>query len=360
MINWKPLAQRLVQGVGVRPGELIVVRDDSGRFDLLLELLLTIEKAGATPLPQITPVEYMERLWQTAPASYLARWDAPRQPWLQQADRIIVLAGASPDFRTVPEAALRAWETAEQRLTAIEEARQLPYLLAAIPTERRAQALGLTLAQLEQRLLPALETSVADLYKGLDAMQTAVSGAHSLIIQTGAGCELHLALGKRPWLSDDGFIDDDDRARGAIVSNLPAGSLYTTVLEAETRGTLWLPQAGVAQDVTLTFGANGRITDIVAASGGETLVQLFDRHTGEPRRVGHIGIGLNPHLAQPIGWTLVDEHVRGHLFISFGENRYMGGANDSSLNIDFAVPEATLVGNGRRLIDRGKLRVYTT
>jgi leucyl aminopeptidase (aminopeptidase T) len=186
-------------------------------------------------------------------------------------------------------------------------------------------------------------------------VQAAVAGCQTLIIQTGGQHELRLERGQRQWLCDDGVIDDADRARGGVVSNLPAGSIYTTVLEHATQGRLWLPQAGDARDVVLSF-EDGRIAQITAQHA-ETLHALFERHTGEPRRVGHIGIGLNPQLDRLIGWTLVDEHVEGCLFISLGENRYMGGQNESSLNVDYAIPAATLIADGRMIVAAGKLVV---
>lgn len=352
--EWTVLAQRIVQGLDVQPGELIQVRDDTAQPDLLLELLLAIELAGATPLPELASPDYLERLWRAAPLDYLTQWDRHRQAWLQQIDRVVVLGGAHPDIHAAPQEAFHAWETAVQRLTDIEEARRLPFLVVGVPTERRAQQMGVTLAELEALLLPALLVPAADLQARIDRVLQAAEGAQHLVMRTGAGHELHMQHGDRSWLSDDGRIDAADRARGAIVSNLPAGSIYTTVLETQTEGSIWLPRAGQAEDVVLEF-RNGRITHIHAANGADSLTALFDRHSGEPRRVSHIGIGLNPHLAQPIGWTLVDEHVDGYLFLALGENRYMGGQNESSLNVDFAVPQATLVADGRILAPEGRV-----
>jgi len=350
---WQPIAQRIVQGLGVAPGELIQVRDSAGRFDALLEILLAIECAGATPQPQLTPVAYLQRLWSAAPRSYLADWDRHRQAWARQFDRVLVLGGISADFGASDEAAFAVWRQAVHRLSAIEEARSLPVLVVALPTEARAAQLGISLPALEQIVLPALALSAAQLAATIRRVQDAVADCQTLIVQTGGQHELRLERGQRLWLCDDGLIDDD-RARGGV-SNLPAGSIYTTVLEHATEGRLWLPQAGDATDVVLSFEA-GRIAQITAQHV-ETLHALFERHTGEPRRVGHIGIGLNPHLDRLIGWTLVDEHVEGCLFISLGENRYMGGQNESSLNVDYAIPAATLIADGRMIVAAGKLVV---
>ncbi len=357
--NWTILAQRIVRGLGVRSGELIQVRDDSGRMDILQEVCLAIEQQGAVPQVNLTSVPYMERLWKSAPESYLEKWDTHRRAWLEKTDRILVLAGADPDLSQLPETPFWKWREAEHRLTLIEEERQLPYLLTAVPTQRRAEQCNLSLFKLESLLKSALSVSIADLQRKSSTILNAIGTSTSLKLLTGVDCEctLHLAP-QRGWLIDDGYIDERDRKRGAIVSNLPAGSIYTTVLEEKTSGSLFLPVAGEARDVRLTF-ENGRIHTIEAQHGEKALQAFFDNHSGEPRRVGHIGIGFNPALKKPIGWTLVDEHVSGSLFISFGENRYMGGENESSLNIDFAIPQATLAVNGRNLIEDGNLRVFS-
>jgi leucyl aminopeptidase (aminopeptidase T) len=176
----------------------------------------------------------------------------------------------------------------------------------------------------------------------------------SITLYSGDHNVLHLEQGDREWLQDDGWIDGVDQQKGAIVSNLPAGSIYTTVMEDKTQGSLWLPEAGAAKDVVFRF-ASGRIVEIEVASGADLLRRQFDNHTGEPRRVSHLGVGLNPYLNKPVGWTLIDEHIYGALFIALGENRYMGGQNGSSLNIDYTLPGCTLKIDGRVIVSKGKL-----
>jgi len=351
---WQKNAQRFVQGLSVQPGELIEVRDSSGRLDVLIETLLAIERVGATPLLQFIPGDYLERLMSEVPPDYLSQWDLHRDKWMKQIDRILILAGARPDLSLAPKDGLDAWQQACDRLTIVEEARRLPYLLVAIPTERGAKQLGFTLDNFEKILLPALGASIEELQNEIDRILTKVGNGRSVTIYSGDHHVLHLELGNREWLSDEGLIDEVDQRRGAIVSNLPAGSIYTTVIEDKTQGSLWLPKAGEATDVVFRF-TSGRIVDIEAASGADLLMRQLDSHTGEPRRVSHVGIGLNPYLLETTGWTLVDEHVRGSLFIALGENRYMGGQNESSLNIDYALTGVTLKVDDQIILSEGKV-----
>jgi leucyl aminopeptidase (aminopeptidase T) len=202
--------------------------------------------------------------------------------------------------------------------------------------------------------MPALTASVRELQAEVDGVLAIVEGGQAISIHSGADHVLRLQHGDRVWSRDDGRFYKAAQGRGAMASNLPAGSVYTTVLETETEGSLWLPKAGEATDVVFHF-AQGRAVRIEAASGAQALNEMLDNHTGEPRRVSHVGLGLNPYLHRPIGWTLVDEHIHGALFIAFGENRYMGGQNESSLNIDFTISCATLEIDGRLIVREGDL-----
>ncbi len=354
--RWQKIAQRMVQGLGVQPGELVEVRDASGSLDVLLETLLAIERVGATPLIQLIPKDYLERLLTETPPDTLARWDQHRGEWMKQIDRVLFLAGARPDLSAASPDGLKAWGQATDRLSRIEEERRLPYLLVAIPTAEGAQQLNLTQKGLEENLLPALGASVEELQHEIGRVLTVASLGQAITVFTGDSHVLHLEQGDRAWLSDDGWIDEQDRRQGAIVSNLPAGSIYTTVLEEKTQGSLWLAKAGEATGVVLHFNA-GRIVGIDAASGAEALGQMLDNHSGEPRRVSHVGIGLNPYLHRPTGWTMVDEHIHGSLFIALGENRYMGGQNESSLNMDSTLADATLKVGDQAVVLNGKVVV---
>lgn len=350
---WEEVAKRIVEGAGVRAGELVQIRDRAGRYDVLQEILLAVELSGATPLPEIIPPDYMKRMLIGAAPDYLSRWDLHRQKWMERLDRIIVLQGGELEDEAILDGNIEAWRKATHRLAETEERiGPLPFMLAAIPTEDRATSLGMSLEELEAKVSPALLVGSDELRKTISRVLEAVREGRSMILRSGEDgrSELRLSLGGRGWIPDDGLIDEEDMKHGGVVSNLPAGSIYTTVLETETEGEIHFPRAGAAHDAILRF-ERGRIVEFSAKSGVDGLEAMFDSHSGEPRRVSHIGIGLNPTLENTLGWTLVDENMAGNIVVAFGENRYMGGENESSLNVDFALSEATLEVDGRMVVD---------
>jgi leucyl aminopeptidase (aminopeptidase T) len=354
--QWAAVARRAVDALGLRPRDVVQLRDHSGRHDVLVEMLLAIEARGATPLIELLGPEILPRLLASAETVHLQRWDRHRAAWMDQVDRVLVLAGADPNLSDVPPGARDAWVAATNRLVAIEERRRLPFLLVAVATRERAKHFGQEIEELERVLLPALAATPDELQREVNRILPALADDEPLVIRS-RGLELRLRRGGRRWFSDEGRMPSAEQLGGAQpVLNLPAGSLYTTVIEDATTGSLYLAEAGEACDVVLHF-EEGRVAGIDAAAGVEELAAMFDRHSGEPRRVSHVGIGLNPYLATTIGWPLVDEHRHGSLFIAFGENRYLGGENASSLNVDFVISDASLAVGSRAVVEGGEVVV---
>ncbi|HYN87037.1 MAG TPA: hypothetical protein VER55_00835, partial [Ardenticatenaceae bacterium] len=206
MSMWTEVADRAIRGLGVTRGELIQVRDHTGRQDVLLEMLLAVERAGATPLPELTPPGYLRRLLNEADDDDLARWDRHRLRWMEMVDRVLVLQGPGLDANEVPDPALDAWSEAVDRLTALEEDRRLPYMLVGVPTVERAHELGMTLAELEEQLLPAMALPIEALRHETARLLGRMRGHREIVIRSGDGAELRLDASNRRWFEDDGWI----------------------------------------------------------------------------------------------------------------------------------------------------------
>src|SRR5690348_12815659 len=123
---WPRIARRAVAGLGVQPGELVQVRDQAGRLDVLVEMLLAVERAGATPCLEIEPPAYIRRLLTEVDPARLAGWDRHRGDLMGRIDRVLVLSGPDLDLASAPPEALAAWRAARHRIGIVEEARRLP------------------------------------------------------------------------------------------------------------------------------------------------------------------------------------------------------------------------------------------
>jgi hypothetical protein len=62
-------------------------------------------------------------------------------------------------------------------------------------------------------------------------------------------------------------------------------------------------------------------------------------------------------VVEPIGWTIIDEHRPGAVFLALGENWYLGGRNESSTNVDLLVESPTVRIGSSMVVEHGELRV---
>lgn len=348
---WRQVAARAVDGLDPPPGGLVVVRDRCGRSEPLWAVTVELERRGVTTLTEVVPDPVLVEVLARTPPERLEGWSRHRAALLESADGVVSIAATLPPLEQAPERAAAAWLRGRQGMHAVEARRRLPFMVLAVPTARLARDLGQPLSQLDQAALPAMAAPLAELRSDIAAALARVAEAETLVLES-PGCRLVLHRGDRVWLSDDGQVSPEDRAHGAVVSNLPAGSVYTTVLEDRTEGSVRLPTLDQARDVVLTFRA-GRVVNVQAARNASAVRELLDRHSGDPGRISHVGFGLNRRIPAETGWPLLDHHRAGAVFLALGENRYIGGANASTLDEDFLVAQPTLTAADNLVVDRG-------
>lgn len=302
-------------------GGPLVVRDRCGRPEMVEAVVAEARRRGLEPV-----VEHRsnEVLAQHLSSSTVDDWSdeacAARAEFAFDVEATVTLGGWSPDLSNVDPEVIAAWLDALARAERRWAASAMLTVAVAIPGPETARALGMTVAELDALVLPAVCCPADVLRSATQTMLERIVAGDRQLLES-PGCRLEMRRGGRQVHVDDGVIDSGDVVTGAVVSNLPGGSVYWTVLEDTPRGSIRLTDGSV-----LTFGAEGRVTD--GPFAGE--------------RISHVGIGTNPFVTAPIGWTLVDEHRAGAVFLALGENRYMGGQNASALNVDVLPAAATL------------------
>ncbi len=303
--------------------------------DIVDAVVAECRRRGLDPVVEHVSNDRLRDIIGSSSLDELARWDVERADLTPSINGLIVLGGWLADLAGLPTDSVAAWADAVGRVEHTLEVRDVPTVVVAVPTAYVAERLGLALRELEARVLPGLLMSSAELRDGVAALVSALEATSTIAVTTAVGT-LTVDRGRRPLMIDDGVIDDADIECGAVVSNLPAGSLYWTVIEDATRGEVTLVDGTV-----LRFDDGGRVVD------GE--------YVGE--RVSHLGIANNPLVTGTIGWTIVDEHRPGAVFLALGENRYMGGDNESAINVDLMPAAPTVVVGGITLVDDGVLVV---
>ena len=205
-------------------------------------------------------------------------------------------------------------------------AMEIPWVSCQFPTQALAQEAGLTLPELEEVLYAAcLRDWDAERERLLRYLQLFDAAEEVRIV--GPGTDLRLSLSGRRGEVDDGR------------TNLPGGEIFFAPVEDSAEGTIVFGECPAVYDghelrgVRLRFQA-GQVVEASAATGEEALLAALERDPGA-RRLGELGIGLNPGVARPMRNVLFDEKMEGSIHLALGQSySFLGGTNVSAIHWD--------------------------
>lgn len=191
-----------------------------------------------------------------------------------------------------------------------------------IPTEANAAESGLEAGDYCRRMEWAYNIDYDALQMACRREVERWAGAEQVLIRTGEGCVLQLELTGRTWHMDAGDGD------------LPCGEVYIAPVEDKTNGTVFFEtfylEGRRYENVTLEVAAG----EICGSSHGEIAAHFAGLPRAE-RMACELGLGLNPHVTELCGYTVLDEKMAGSFHIAVGANQMFGGENKAEDHVDF-------------------------
>jgi leucyl aminopeptidase (aminopeptidase T) len=191
-----------------------------------------------------------------------------------------------------------------------------------------------------------------------------LKGAKTVHITSPAGTDLTLTLAGRPAVVDAGMLPPGAEKEKQFIKRwitLPGGNYGAATGESSASGVVMVPRDQCkfqpVRDARYQF-TEGAITSVTAKQGESCLKEQMAAY-GEPmRRLGQIGVGLNPEL------RVVEEkgdyrpwNGAGLVGLFLGDNTLLGGSIrvPGAVNIGIPVTQATLEVDGEALVRDGKL-----
>ena len=183
------------------------------------------------------------------------------------------------------------------------------------------------------------------------ALVTYMSAVETIRIEA-EGTDLTLSVAGRTWINSDGR------------RNMPSGEIFSGPLENSPRGRL---RAGFPVNrggrelagIELEF-VDGRVVAARAEEGEAYLLSMLDLDPGA-RRLGEIGLGLNPGIDRFTGSILYDEKIGGTVHVALGRSYpETGGTNESALHWDLIIDTrqgGRLTADGQVVMEDGRWRV---
>ena len=335
-------------GLGIQPSQYVEIRGDTSMQACIDAVSLAVERVGAVPCLNLTSIAHEAERIRTLSSDWLRQPSPFLFNMARTVDAVIVIERDWSSLAALcPAEKLEAWNQAVGLLVAQQESRQIPYCLIANPAAIRQDQLLVSADEAYEAIEAAINADVDEIRTLLGSIQEIIDNGRVLEIRTrNRGC-MRCDLG-RPVYRSDG------RLNSSLVLNLPYGSLSFTLPEDSVEGTICFDRWRDVRGLVVTFDG-GRISDLSAANSPEAFADFVGTHSGDRDRISHIGIGVNPGIKRPTGLTTIDECMSGMVFVAFGENRFMGGENESTLNIDLVCSGATVLCDDRHLVREGRL-----
>jgi aminopeptidase len=330
------------RSVGVQPGWQVLVRGSHLGRPLLEAVIEQVARRGAYAFLQVVFEQTGGPFAREAPLE-LVREASPLQRHLwAECDAMISVWS--------PEGADEGSELPEERRAALQEAAQpmrertmaldVPWVIAEWPVESMAAEAGMTLEEYGEFIFSSVlldwdaelarMRAIADVFDEGDEVRI-----------VGPGTDLTLSLAGRTGSVDDGHL------------NMPGGEVFYSPVEDSANGVVHFSEFPAVLYGTEVEGARfvfegGRIVEATADRGEDFLNQTLDIDDGA-RRLGELGIGLNPGIQRFMKNVAFDEKIDGTVHLAVGNSyAFTGGKNASAIHWDIV---KDLRSGGRIYVD---------
>jgi aminopeptidase len=323
----------------VQRGETIVVAAELEAKPLVEAASKAIILRGGYPLIRLEIPGLHEFFLEHADEEQLVKVPAPALCEAESADARIRIE-ARTDTQAMSRVDPRRQAAYERARDPIRRAaRERRWVLTQYPTAAYAAEARMSLVEYAEFLTTAQfldRPDPAAAWRELGRRQAGLvefmSRVGSLRIEA-EGTDLTLSVAGRTWINSDGR------------RNMPSGEIFTGPIEDSARGRLrcGFPTCREGRrlvGIALEFD-RGKVVEACADEGLDYLLAMLELDGGA-RRLGEIGLGLNPGIDRFTGSTLFDEKIGGTVHLALGQSyTETGGVNESALHWDLIVDTRT-------------------
>jgi len=365
--DFEATANRLVnQCANINEGDLVLVTGPTTNLKLLEHVAVHVRKLGAFPLISIKTDDMERRMYtevpekfdQQAPKMYLKLANMIDAAIMVMADEHPdALADVSPQRIAERQRAMRpVYDTMLNR-----NVRLVGLGNGLYPTQATARQFGISLDDLTSTFWSGVNVDYLRLQTIGDTVRARLTAGKMCRITDDRGTDFQVHIERRPVHVNDGVISSDEVRQGGAACQawLPAGEVYFAPVNGTAEGTIVIDRhyfrGREIRDLRLTF-KDGKLTSMTARSGLEPLRKLYDACSTGKDAFGAIDIGINPNVRIPDNSNMVAWMASGSITIGIGNNTWAGGDNHSDFALYIHLRDATLMVDGRKLIDNGTLQ----
>jgi leucyl aminopeptidase (aminopeptidase T) len=225
------------------------------------------------------------------------------------------------------------------------------------PTPERARRLGIDFCALHDACWTALDVDYHALVRECAALGARLAASREIHLRAAGGTDLRFRIDGKETFIDDGIISDWEVEHRRCWNHLPAGKVIVAAIQGTAEGMLHSELSDYLGipigDVRLTF-RGGEVVQATAEENEELLQRLLAVGHGDARQMSCLEIGMNPQIRSSTGYAVWDSKAYGSATIGVGDNRGIGGTNESDFAWGLRVAEPRLSANGEIVLEHGR------
>lgn len=361
-------AQRMAKGIvhdSLRPKEYesVIISTYPHTIELAEEVALECQRAGADPLLVLESDKVFYGQFKNYSLDNLKTTSAHCLGLLGY-NRSYVWLGGPKDpgpMARVPQerfAAMFEGEDAHTKAALAKRPKNVGVALGMV-TRERARTYGFNYTKWKASVEGAIAANYGQLQSAGKRLADLLSQPTEVRISADNGTDLRFRLAgpTRPVHVDDGVISEEDVAAGNPDVDLPAGAVWVAPVEESAEGTftcdVGTPQVGRVIDALSWTFSQGHVKEFTAKRNVAAAQTGWASGTGAKDMFAELAIGLN-RRAKP--GFLTNTVVAGAVTVGIGNNRGLGGANESSYGFTGSLVRGTLEIGGTAVVEDGQLR----
>lgn len=292
----------------VGPKDNVLIRAPATADDLVVALYEQLGKRGARPTTSwVNP--RAGRAYARAMTVEDFRPKDHRLAAMKETDVIILVRGGTNSAESSDIDPEKAAAAGHARQPVLEERLTKRWVMTQHPTPADAQKAGMSTEAWADFVYGAVNKDWAAQREFQEQMVEILDAGSEVRIVSDDDTDLKMSI--------DGMTALNDYGQG----NMPGGEVATTPVVDSVEGTLFVDipfteNGREVQDACLEF-ENGEVVKSDAAQNEDALTSLIETDEGS-RRVGELGIGMNPDIDRFTGSLLFDEKMDDTIHVALG------------------------------------------
>jgi leucyl aminopeptidase (aminopeptidase T) len=358
------------QLLGVKHGDIVLVRADPTHMELAEEIVASIDSAGGSAILTMGSNRLSKLLNERVPARYDN--DPPKAQLKLYA---IANAAVSIDFPADPTvvrslspsraAALRRAASPANEYFFKHGIPTIEVGNGILPDPGTAADFGVSVATLSKVFYSGLNADYSQIHADGSRIGSLVAASNKIHVTAPNGTDFTLAATGGPTVLNDGIVSAADRAKGgtAVSKQLPAGDVYFLPKSDSVNGTIVFGDARyfgtMVRGMTAHF-TDGKLDSMKAASGLD-LVNKYYAVAGAGRdSLAMIDFGTNRamHVDTTSPWGGGPSMAGGYVTTGIGNDLPFGGSNGTPFFFLSNIPNATVTVDDATIIKDGELTLH--